>query len=432
MATGAIVARIITQYSDKGSKQAYKDINKLGKQFDAFAKKTRKSFAIAIAASAALSIKIGTDAVKAAIDDSKSQAILAQSMLNTVGATKEAIAAAEKYIRLAQFRVNVSDTDLRLSLSTLFIATKDMTEAQKLQTIALDVAAATGKDLQTVTIGITKAQQGTLTGLKKLSPELSGLIGKTTKFEDIMAILGSTYAGTAEQLAQLDPLTTIKLAYGEILETVGYKLLPMVQRFADTIVDVVLPAVDAWVAANGTDLANAFQGAMDVGLKYLEIAGRILTWANRYKDQLDNIVMLLAAVFTIANIGVFLANLGLVLAAWTAIAAATGAAATFTAIASFGAAVAAGVGALAMAGLGAATWYAARETDNYNDGLGVTTDYVSKLTEKTYGGAAAEKYKAEVVAAAAAKALKLREAQERAAAASAAKAAAAKKEARCN
>ena len=42
MATGAIVARIITQYSDKGSKQAYKDINKLGKQFDAFAKKTRK------------------------------------------------------------------------------------------------------------------------------------------------------------------------------------------------------------------------------------------------------------------------------------------------------------------------------------------------------------------------------------------------------
>ena len=427
MATGAIVARIITQYSDKGSKQAYKDINKLGKQFDSFAKKTRKSFGIAIAASAALSIKIGTDAVKAAIDDSKSQAILAQAMLNTVGATKEAVAAAEDYVRITQFRVNQSDTALRLSLSTLFVATQDMTEAQKLQTIALDVAAATGKDLQSVTVGITKAQQGNVGALKKLSPELSGLISKTTKFEDIMSILGTTYAGTAEQLAQLDPLTTIQLAYGEILETVGYELIPLVTKFASQIVDVVLPAVDKWIAANGSQLTGAIQGSIDVALKFIEVAGRILGWANKYKDQLDNIVMLLTAVFTIANIGVFLANLGLVLTAWTAIAAATGAAATFTAIATFGAAVAAGVGALAMAGLGAATFLAAKSTDSYNDSLGVTTDYVSKLTEKTYGGAAAEKYKAEVIAAAAAKSQKIREAQERAAAAAAAKAAAAKK-----
>ena len=38
MATGAIIARIITQYSAKGSKQAQKDIAKLGKDFDKFAK----------------------------------------------------------------------------------------------------------------------------------------------------------------------------------------------------------------------------------------------------------------------------------------------------------------------------------------------------------------------------------------------------------
>ena len=427
MATGAVVARIITQYSDKGSKAARKDIDKLGKQFDAFAKKTRKSFAIAIAASAALTIKIGKDAVEAAIEDSKSQLVLANAMMNTTGATKEAIAAAEDYVRITQFRVNQSDTALRASLATLFVATQDITEAQKLQTIALDVAAATGKDLQSVTIAITKAQQGNVGALKKLSPELSGLISKTTKFEDIMAILGGTYAGTAEQLAQLDPLTTLKLAYGEILETIGLKLLPMVQKFVDQITTVVLPAVDAWVAANGTNLTEAFEGAMAVGFKFLEIAGRILTWANKYKGVLDNIVMATSAAFTIANIGIFIANLGLILTAWTAIAAATGAAATFTAIASFGTAVAAGIGALAMAGLGAATWYAAKSTDSYNDSLGVTTDYVSKLTEKTYGGAAAEKYKAEVLAASAAKAQKIREAQERAAAASAAKAAAAKK-----
>ena len=427
MATGAVVARILTQYSDKGSKAAQRDIKKLGNQFDAFAKKTRKSFAIAIAASAALSIKIGTDAVKAAIEDSKSQAILASAMMNSTGATREAIAAAEDYVRITQFRVNESDTALRASLATLFVATQDITEAQRLQTIALDVAAATGKDLQSVTIGITKAQQGNVGALKKLSPELSSLISKTTKFEDIMAILGGTYAGTAEQLAKLDPLTTLKLAYGEILETVGLKLLPLVQQFVDQIVTVVLPAVDAWVQANGTDLTEAFEGALAVSFKFFEIAGKLLTWADKYKNLLDNVVMALSAAFTIANIGIFLANLGLVLTAWTAIASATTVAATATAIASFGAAVAAGVGALAMAGLGAATWYATKSTTEYNSTLGVTTDYVSKLTEKTYGGAAAEKYLAEVRAANALKTQKIREAQERAAAAAAAKAAAAKK-----
>ena len=36
MAVGAVVARILTQYSDKGSKAATKDINKLGKNIDGF------------------------------------------------------------------------------------------------------------------------------------------------------------------------------------------------------------------------------------------------------------------------------------------------------------------------------------------------------------------------------------------------------------
>ena len=43
MAVGSIIARIITQYSDKGSKAAQRDIGKLGKQFDAFANKAVKS-----------------------------------------------------------------------------------------------------------------------------------------------------------------------------------------------------------------------------------------------------------------------------------------------------------------------------------------------------------------------------------------------------
>ena len=47
MAVGSIVARILTQYSDKGTKQATKDIAKMEKKFGDFANKAAKSFGIA-------------------------------------------------------------------------------------------------------------------------------------------------------------------------------------------------------------------------------------------------------------------------------------------------------------------------------------------------------------------------------------------------
>ena len=54
MAIGAVVARILTQYSDKGSKAAQKDIAKLGRKFDDFAKKTTRAFGLAAASFANL------------------------------------------------------------------------------------------------------------------------------------------------------------------------------------------------------------------------------------------------------------------------------------------------------------------------------------------------------------------------------------------
>ena len=93
MATGAIVARILTQYSNKGSKAAQKDIALLSKSFDAFARKSTKAFGIAAAASAAFAIKLGKDAVQGAMEDQKQQIALATALRNTTGATDEAIAA---------------------------------------------------------------------------------------------------------------------------------------------------------------------------------------------------------------------------------------------------------------------------------------------------------------------------------------------------
>jgi hypothetical protein len=411
MATGAVLARILTQYSDKGSKAAVKDIARLTKKFDDFGKKARKSFAIAITATAALSIKIGKDAVDAAIEDSKSQAILAQAMMNTNGATKEAILAAEDYIKTTMFRVNVADDELRKSLATLYYATGDLTQAERLQGIALDVAASQGKDLATVTVAMTKAQQGNVGILKRLTPELSALIGKSTTAEEAFTLLGAAYGGTAEQLADLDPLTKLRLAYGETLETLGMELLPVVKEFANYVVNDVIPAIDEWVKANGTDLRDALKGALKIFVGLIDIFAKLAAFYNRFEFFIKLAAMLFfvgravkifgrvfggltrALTGVKASVKGFADRLGKLIKGDEGIyKAAQAIGGLIEKIAKF---------IFGVLGFGAAFVTAKSAIKSFLGMNDKATESIAKTTKKVYGGAAAEKYKAEVTAAAA-------------------------------
>ena len=422
MATGAVIARILTQYSDKGSKAAQKDIARLTKKFDDFGKRARKSFALAITATAALSVKIGTDAVQAAIDDAKSQVVLANALKSVTDASGKLNAQAESYIKTTMFRVNVADEQLRASLATLIISTGDLTKAEKLQTIALDVAGATGKDLSAVTVAMTKANEGNVDALKRLSPELSGLIYKGMKAEDAFALLGVTYAGTAEALADLDPLTKLRLAYGETLETLGTALLPVIKEFAEYIISDVIPAVDEWVAANGDKLQTAIR----------DIADGIIYFSGVFKDLAkflsDNRVLITVALnlFAIGRgakiAGKFLTKIDELIGSGIKYFKSFGKATDnlkkkfFDLVktdkdGSFGRFVhllGTGIegiskflgGFVALGAAGIAVTKAFKSLFGIEE---KRKDQLFDITKQTYGGAAAEKYKAEVVAAAAKK-----------------------------
>jgi hypothetical protein len=257
MATGAIIARIITQYSAKGSKQAQKDITKLGKDFDKFAKRSAKAFGIAAAASAAFATKIGVDAVQAAMSDQKSQALLASTLRNTVGATDEAIASTERYITALQKEVSVADDELRPALATLARATGDVASAQSLLGTALNISAGTGKDLQTVSLALSKAVNGNLGALTRLGIPLDANTIKSKNFNKALGVLNDTFKDQADVRAKTleGRLKGLQIAYGEILETLGYALLPVVEQFASVISTKVLPQLEAWINANKDQLA---------------------------------------------------------------------------------------------------------------------------------------------------------------------------------
>jgi hypothetical protein len=385
VATGAVIARIITQYSDKGSKAARRDIMRLGKDFDKFAGKVGKAFTVAAAASAAFAVKVGVDAVKASIEDQKSQALLANSLRNTVGATDDAIKSVEDYITAQQMLVAVSDTDLRQSLITLTNVTGDLTQAQALQNVALDTAAGTTKDLQTVSLAIAKAYNGNIGALTRLGVSIDKTTIKNKDFKGAVDALTKAYGGQALTAADTleGRLRKLQIAYGEILETLGYALLPVIQEFAEYISLNVLPALEKWISTNKDQLAA---GLKDVGTTLITVAKAM---AGFFKTISDNIglVKAFAAIFigTKVATGIYAiaTALGVLRTAFAAQAAAATVAGTATAFATGGAsalAAAAAIGAFAVA---AGTAYAAinKLTAATDKGSTSTKTYNSHLNE---------------------------------------------------
>ena len=215
-----------------GMNDAQMGTKSLSSKVGKYSKAMAKSFALAGVAAGAYAIKIGVDGVKAAIEDEKSQATLAQALKNTTDATDAQIAATEKYVSATQIRYGVSDVKLRASLGSLVRATGDVTEAQKLNNLALDISAATGKDLETVSITLAKAYDGNFGSLKKLGIPLDEAILKSKDFNLVQGELvklfgGAAAANTATYAGQLAIVTE---RFGEMKEAIGVSLLPQMKK----------------------------------------------------------------------------------------------------------------------------------------------------------------------------------------------------------
>lgn len=364
MAVGAVVARIITQYSDKGSKAAKKDITNLGKSFDQFSKNAVRAFGLAAAAVGAFAVKVGKDAVSAAIADQKSQALLANSLRNTVGATNAAIASVEGYISKLQLQVGVADDELRPALSRLAAVTSDVSSAQKLLGTALDVSAFATVDLGAATKAITKALQGNFKSLQNLVPGLDAAAIKGKNFAQVLAEVEKITAGSAATRANTLEyrLAILRIRYSEILETLGYQLIPVVERFAKVIETKVLPQVEAWIQANGTKLVAAFQFASDAAVKLLGIAIAFSDWIANNMGLVKTMAGLIAGMFVVGKVAAFITAIQTLVTGFAALRTAAAGAAIATAFATGGTSVIAATAALAAVG-GATAIYAGLKSE---------------------------------------------------------------------
>ena len=152
----------------RGLDSASKETQTFGDKVETGFSKVGKAAAVAGAAVVALASKLAIDGVKAALEDEAAQAKLATTLQNVTAATDAQIASVEGYIYQTSIAVGVTDDELRPSFERLLRSVKNIDEAIRLQTLALDVSAGTGKSLAQVTEALAKAYDGNFGALKRL------------------------------------------------------------------------------------------------------------------------------------------------------------------------------------------------------------------------------------------------------------------------
>ena len=229
----------------KSLNSANADVEGSSSKLGEFSKKAGLAFAAAGAAAGAYAVKLGVEGVKAALEDEKAQRILALTLENTTGATQKQIAAVEDYILQTSLAVGVTDDKLRPAFSRLVRSTKDTEEAQKLLNLALDISSATGKPLEAIATSLGKAYDGNTQALGKLGLGIDQNILKSKDFNLVYENLRSSFKGFAEGEAQTfqGRLARLQVAFDEAKETIGFQLLPIIQKLVEFVVNKVVPAL---------------------------------------------------------------------------------------------------------------------------------------------------------------------------------------------
>jgi|688.fasta_scaffold22352_10 hypothetical protein len=322
----AIIIPIVSEFAGKGVQRAIKEFQSLQGVTDKAAFLLKKAMIPAALATGTATVALGTALIKAAnnaAEDQRSQALLARQLQNTTNATNQQIAAVDDYISRLQLATGVADDQLRPALGALVRATGEVDAAQQQLALALDISAATGRDLDSVSTALGRAYLGNFTALTRLGIPLDDNIKKSKDYGAIQKLLNEQFGGAAATAADTyqGRLQRLKVGLDEIKETVGYAVLPFLQRLVNYINRAIVPAVLEFVEGltGGKGLKASFVDALAAGGKFGEgiidamekAALSVLIFANRmalayeYLQAIATIIFLLKgnipAAFTAAT-----------------------------------------------------------------------------------------------------------------------------------
>ena len=306
----ALSIPIISEYDGAGIKKAIAQFNDLEGAGAKAGFALKKAMVPAIAVLGGLAAGLGL-ATKAAVEDQKAQDLLANQLRTSAMATDDVIKQNESFITSMSMAKAVADDELRPAMANLVRSTGSVEVAQGLMSTALDIAAATGKDLETVTLALGKAANGQTAALTKLDPSLKGVIDSSSSLEEITDALSVSFGGAADVAAQSyeGRMKSLSIAMSETKESIGAALLPALEALLKVLqplavfaqentkvflilIGVIGAVATAVVAAN---VAMKIYQATLIATKLATIALNAVTSANPFVLVAAAVIALTAA-----------------------------------------------------------------------------------------------------------------------------------------
>lgn len=222
---------------DKTAQSARTELGKATASVESFAQKFQNNLKRAVVPATLVFSGLGAAlgmATKSAVTDAKAQQILADQLVRSAGATESAVAANEKFIQSLMIAAAVTDDELRPAQAALVRATGDIAKSQDLLRLSTDIAVATNKDLETVSLAVAKAYNGQLGALRRLGIPLDDATMKSKDFDRAYAKLQQTFGGAASRAADTaaGQMKRMSITIEETKEAIGAALLPVVESFA--------------------------------------------------------------------------------------------------------------------------------------------------------------------------------------------------------
>jgi hypothetical protein len=274
----AINIPIISSLESKGFEKAALEFKSLETNSQKAGFVMEKAFLPAVAALAGLAAAAAFG-VKAAVEDEAAQMRLAKALQNVTGATDGQIAAVEASIKAMSRATGVSDDELRPAFASLTRGTKNLADANEALGLAMDISAATGKDLQGVSDALALAYGGNTKALAKLSPELKVAIKEGASLDQVMGMLTKTFGGSAAAAANTaeGQFRKFNVAMKDAKEAIGVALMPAVEAILPLLISFGDWASEHTGIITGLGVAIAAVASAIVAYKTAQVLANAVT-----------------------------------------------------------------------------------------------------------------------------------------------------------
>ena len=227
MTKGAVIARIVSEYSDKGTRAAVRDFQKLskdshglGKQFEELGKKVAKAFAVIEI------IKFGFETIKVAEAVNGAFSKMNIAFANTGSAINSNNPKVQTLVEhMTDLAFMSSETADALARGATSFHSAQM--AMDNLSLAADIARVSGMGLSEAMVALGKAAAGKV---PKSLAALGVVMPKTgtaaEKFKIITDQLTKSLEGQAEAFAATHPVEAMKAKFEEFSNSLGQLLLP--------------------------------------------------------------------------------------------------------------------------------------------------------------------------------------------------------------